>query len=197
MKYYIIAGEASGDLHGSNLIKEIIKLDEQANIRCWGGDMMQTAGADVVKHYRDLAFMGFIEVIKNLPTILNNLKFCKEDIQQFKPDVVVLIDYPGFNLRIAKWAKEQGFKVIYYISPQVWAWKESRVNGIKKYVDKMLVILPFEKEFYRKWDYKVEYIGHPLVQVVEEFSRDSSQVVTKRPVENESKANDNSSKPVI
>jgi len=167
-KYYLIAGEASGDLHGSNLIKEIKRLDANAVIRCWGGDLMQAAGATVVKHYKELAFMGFIEVVKNLPTILSNLKFCKEDIQSFAPDVLVLIDYPGFNLRIAKWAKEAGFKVIYYISPQVWAWKESRVNSIKKHVDKMLVILPFEKEFYKKWDYKVEYIGHPLVQVIEE-----------------------------
>jgi lipid-A-disaccharide synthase len=169
MKYYIIAGEASGDLHGSNLIKELKKLDADANIRCWGGDLMEAAGGTVVKHYRDLAFMGFIEVIKNLPAILNNLKFCKEDIQKFAPDVVVLIDYPGFNLRIAKWAKEQGFRVIYYISPQVWAWKESRVKLIKKVVDKMLVILPFEKEFFAKWDYKVEYVGHPLAQVINDF----------------------------
>ena len=168
MKYYIIAGEASGDLHGSNLIKEVKKLDGAADVRCWGGDMMKAAGADLVKHYKDLAFMGFIEVVKNLPAILNNLKFCKQDVQKFSPDVVVLIDYPGFNLRIAKWAKEKGFKVIYYISPQVWAWKESRVKGIKKWVDKMLVILPFEREFYQRWEYKVEYIGHPLVQVVEE-----------------------------
>jgi len=181
MKYYIIAGEASGDLHGSNLVKELKKLDKEAVIRSWGGDMMQAAGAEVVKHYKDLAFMGFIEVIKNLPTILNNLKFCKEDILQFKPDVVVLIDYPGFNLRIAKWAKEQGFPVIYYISPQVWAWKESRVKGIKKFVDKMLVILPFEKAFYQQWDYKVEYIGHPLVQVVEEFPKEQVQLKTMQP----------------
>jgi lipid-A-disaccharide synthase len=174
MKYYIIAGEASGDLHGSNLIKEIKKLDDSANIRCWGGDMMQAAGGELVKHYKDLAFMGFIEVVKNLPVILSNLKFCKEDIQTFAPDVVVLIDYPGFNLRIAKWAKEKGFKVIYYISPQIWAWKESRVKGIKKWVDKMLVILPFEKEFYHKWDYKVEYVGHPLIQVVEEATQQAS-----------------------
>jgi lipid-A-disaccharide synthase len=169
MKYYIIAGEASGDLHGSNLIKELKKLDADANIRCWGGGLMEAAGGTVVKHYRDLAFMGFIEVIKNLPAIFNNLKFCKEDIQKFAPDVVVLIDYPGFNLRIAKWAKEQGFRVIYYISPQVWAWKESRVKLIKKVVDKMLVILPFEKEFFAKWDYKVEYVGHPLAQVINDF----------------------------
>lgn len=171
MKYYLIAGEASGDLHGSNLVKELKKLDGQADIRSWGGDLMQAAGAVVVKHYRDLAFMGFIEVVKNLPAILRNLKFCKEDILRFQPDVLVLIDYPGFNLRIAKWAKEQGLKVVYYISPQVWAWKEGRVKGIRKYVDKMLVILPFEKAFYQKWNYEVEYIGHPLAQVVEESSR--------------------------
>jgi lipid-A-disaccharide synthase len=169
MKYYIIAGEASGDLHGSNLIKELKKLDVDTDIRCWGGDLMEAAGGKVIKHYRDLAFMGFIEVVKNLPTILANLKFCKQDIQEFQPDVLVLIDYPGFNLRIAKWAKEQGFKVIYYISPQVWAWKESRTRTIKQVVDKMLVILPFEKEFFAKWEYKVEYVGHPLAQVVNEF----------------------------
>lgn len=170
MKYYMIAGEASGDLHGSNLIKELKKQDKAANIRCWGGDDMQAAGGTVVKHYKDLAFMGFAEVIKNLPTILRNIKFCKEDITSFRPDVVVLIDYPGFNLRIARWAKEQGCKVVYYISPQVWAWKESRVKHIRNVVDKMLVILPFEKAFYEtKWDYKVAYIGHPLVQVVDDF----------------------------
>jgi len=169
MKYYLIAGEASGDLHGSNLIKAIKQLDAQADIRCWGGELMEAAGGHVIKHYKDLAFMGFAEVIKNLGTILNNLKFCKEDIDQFHPDVLVLIDYPGFNLRIAKWAKTQGYKVVYYISPQVWAWKESRVKLIKKVVDKMLVILPFETSFFDKWNYKVEYVGHPLVQVVNDF----------------------------
>jgi lipid-A-disaccharide synthase len=168
MKYYIIAGEASGDLHGSNLIKEIKKLDKDAAIRCWGGDLMEAAGGTVVKHYRDLAFMGFVEVVMNLRTIMANLKFCKKDIAAFAPDAVILIDYPGFNLRIAKWAKESGLKVIYYISPQVWAWKESRVKGIRQWVDKMLVILPFEKAFYGGWDYNVDYIGHPLVQVVDE-----------------------------
>lgn len=172
MKYYIIAGEASGDLHGSNLIKEIRKLDEKAIIRCWGGDLMQAAGGNLIKHYKDLAFMGFIEVVMNLRTILSNLRFCKKDIAEFSPDVVVLIDYPGFNLRVAKWAKEKALKVIYYISPQVWAWKESRVKGIRQWVDKMLVILPFEKDFYHKWDYTVEYIGHPLVQVIEEAMRE-------------------------
>lgn len=167
MKYYIIAGEASGDLHGSNLIREIKKLDNIADIRAWGGDLMEYAGAKVVKHYRDLAFMGFIEVIKNIGTIISNLKFCKQDIASFKPDVVILIDYPGFNLRIAEWAKQQGLKVVYYISPQVWAWKESRVKKIRKSVDKMLVILPFEKNFYRKWNFEVEYVGHPLADVVD------------------------------
>ncbi len=174
MKYYIIAGEASGDLHGSNLIKELRKLDNNASIRCWGGDMMETAGAVLVKHYRDLAFMGFTEVIKNLPTILKNISFCKKDILGFQPDVLILVDYPGFNLRIAKWAREQGFKIVYYISPQVWAWKENRVNTIRQCVDKMLVILPFEKEFHQKWNYEVEYVGHPLVEVVDEFNANHS-----------------------
>lgn len=169
MQYYIIAGEASGDLHGSNLIKELRKLDAAANFRCWGGDKMETAGATLVKHYRDLAFMGFVEVIKNLRTIFRNIDLCKKDITANGPDVLILIDYPGFNLRIAKWAKQEGLKVIYYISPQVWAWKENRVKGIKESVDKMLVILPFEKDFYKKWNYEVEYVGHPLVEVVEEF----------------------------
>ena len=169
MQYYIIAGEASGDLHGSNLIKELRKLDAAANIRCWGGDKMEAAGATLVKHYRGLAFMGFVEVIKNLRTIFRNIDLCKKDITANRPDVLILIDYPGFNLRIAKWAKQQGLKVIYYISPQVWAWKENRVKGIKDNVDKMLVILPFEKNFYKKWNYEVEYVGHPLVEVVEEF----------------------------
>jgi lipid-A-disaccharide synthase len=169
MKYYIIAGEASGDLHGSNLVRALKQLDSAAAIRCWGGDKMQAAGATVVKHYRDIAFMGFIEVIKNIRTIFRNLEFCKKDIVQYQPDALVLIDYPGFNLRIAKWAKHQGLKIIYYISPQVWAWKESRVKAIKRDVDKMLVILPFEKSFYQKWNYEVEYVGHPLVSVIDKF----------------------------
>lgn len=193
-RYYIIAGEPSGDLHGSNLIKELKKLDAGAVIRCWGGDLMQAAGGEVVKHYKDLLFMGFVEVLRNLRTILANLKFCKKDIASFQPDVLVLIDYPGFNLRIAKWAKKAGFRVIYYISPQVWAWKASRVKGIKMYVDKMLVILPFEQEFYGKRDYKVEYIGHPLVQVVEEFPRGMRPMITTRSC---SAANGNRKKDVI
>jgi lipid-A-disaccharide synthase len=176
MKYYIIAGEASGDLHGSNLIREIKKLDNIADIRCWGGDLMERAGGKVVKHYRDLAFMGFIEVIKNIGTIMSNLKFCKQDIAQFRPDVVILIDYPGFNLRIAEWAKQKGLKVVYYISPQVWAWKESRVKKIRKSVDRMLVILPFEKNFYRKWNYDVEYVGHPLADVVDSAQNEINPV---------------------
>ncbi len=170
MKYYIIAGEASGDLHGSNLIKELKLLDACANIRCWGGDMMEQAGAQVVKHYKDLAFMGFTEVIMNLSTIFKNLDFCKEDITQFQPNVLVLIDYPGFNLRIAEWAKKTGLKVVYYISPQVWAWKESRVKKMKQCIDKMLVILPFEKDYFKnKWSWNVEYVGHPLVEVIENY----------------------------
>lgn len=168
MKYYLIAGEASGDLHGSNLIKELHTLDANANIRCWGGNLMQDAGATLVKHYRELAFMGFAEVVKNLPTILKNIAACKQDILAYQPDVLVLIDYPGFNLRIASWAKQQGYKVVFYISPQVWAWKENRVKKMKQCIDKMLVILPFEKDYYQnKWNWPVEYVGHPLVEVVE------------------------------
>ena len=183
MRYYIIAGEASGDLHGSNLIKALRRQDEMAEIRAWGGDKMQAAGATLVKHYRDLALMGFLEVIKHLGTILRNIDFCKKDIIAWKPDVLVLIDYPGFNLRIAKWAHEQGIKVVYYISPQVWAWKEGRVKDIKQYVDKMLVILPFEKDFYAKWDYEVIYVGHPLLQVVaEELAEAPVPLYTDKPV---------------
>ncbi len=178
MKYYIIAGEASGDLHGSNLIQELKLLDSTAQIRCWGGNKMQDAGATLVKHYSELAFMGFIEVLKNIRTIFKNLAHCKADISKYQPDVLVLIDYPGFNLRIASWAKQKGLRVIYYISPQVWAWKESRVNGIKKNVDKMLVILPFEKDFYKKWDFEVEYVGHPLVKVVDDFKVSHSHLET-------------------
>lgn len=182
MRYYIIAGEASGDLHGSNLIKELQLLDDGADIRCWGGDKMEATGAILVKHYRELAFMGFVEVIKNLPTILKNIKFCKEDIRVYKPDVLILIDYPGFNLRLVKWAKQQGIKVVFYISPQVWAWKENRVKLIKQYVDKMLVILPFEKEFYQKWNYEVEYVGHPLVKVIDDFRASVTTIKTAEKV---------------
>lgn len=170
MKYYIIAGEASGDLHGSNLIKEIKTLDPTASIKAWGGDLMQQAGASLVKHYRDLAFMGFLEVIKNLPTILQNIRFCKQDIEAWQPDVLVLVDYPGFNLRIAEWAKKNGFKVVYYIAPQVWAWKENRVKKMKLCIDKMFCILPFEKDYFKnKWNWDVTYVGHPLLRVIESF----------------------------
>ena len=163
MKYYIIAGEASGDLHGANLVKAIKEKDSTAKIRCWGGDRMEDAGAELVKHYKDLAFMGFAEVLMNLRTILTNLSFCKKDILAFKPDVIVLIDYPGFNLRITEFAKQKAIKVAYYISPQIWAWKKNRVYGIKKNVDRMLTILPFESDFYDKYDYKTDFVGHPLL----------------------------------
>lgn len=190
MKYYMIAGEASGDLHGSNLIGELKKLDASAQVRCWGGDKMQEAGGDLVRHYRDLAFMGFAEVLMNLRTIFRNLAFCKEDILQFKPDALILIDYPGFNLRIARWAKEHGFKVIYYISPQVWAWKENRVKMMKQCIDKMLVILPFEKDYFRdKWNWNVEYVGHPLVEVIERYRLEAASTRLLR--------NFNSHQPVI
>ena len=167
MKYYIIAGEASGDLHGSNLMNALYKEDADANIRFWGGDLMQKAGGTLVKHYRELAFMGFIEVLFNLKTILGNLKICKNDIAEFKPDVIIFIDYPGFNMRIAKWAKEKNIPTHYYISPQIWAWKENRITDIKKDVDKMYVILPFEKTFYEdKHNFPVEFVGHPLIDAI-------------------------------
>jgi lipid-A-disaccharide synthase len=167
MKYYIIAGEASGDLHGANLMKALYKEDSTADIRFWGGDLMQDVGGVLVKHYRELAFMGFVEVLFHLKTILNNIKICKKDIADFQPDVIVFIDYPGFNLRIAKWAKLEGFKTHYYISPQIWAWKESRITDIKRDIDKMYVILPFEKYFYEdKHHFPVEFVGHPLIDAI-------------------------------
>ena len=169
LKLYVIAGEASGDLHGSNLIKALKQEDGTIEFRCWGGDKMKEEGATVVKHIRDLAFMGFIEVVSNLRTIMQNIRFCKEDILAYKPDLLVLIDYPGFNLRMAEWAKDNGIRVVYYISPQVWAWKQSRVHKIKKCVDKMYVILPFEEEFYARFDYPVEYVGHPLLDAIESY----------------------------
>ena len=169
MKYYVIAGEASGDLHGSNLLKALQQEDPNAQVRCWGGDLMEAAGGELVKHYRDLAFMGFVEVVKNLRTILGNLSFCKEDILKFQPDTLILIDYPGFNMRIAKWAHAQGIRVIYYISPQIWAWNTKRVHQIKAHVDRMLVILPFEAAFYQRYDYKAYFVGHPLLDVVEDY----------------------------
>ncbi len=167
MKLYLIAGEASGDLHGSNLIKALKAQQPDLQCRVWGGELMQAAGGELVKHYRNLAFMGFIEVLKNLRTILRNIAFCKKDILDFRPDALVLIDYPGFNLRIARWAKQQEIKVIYYISPQIWAWHTSRVHDIRRDVDKMLVILPFEVDFYKKYDAEVEFVGHPLLDAVD------------------------------
>ena len=167
MKYYIIAGEASGDLHGSNLMKALYQEDSAADIRFWGGDLMESVGGTLVKHYRELAFMGFIEVVFNLKTILGNIKICKADILKFQPDVIIFIDYPGFNMRIAKWAKEIDIKTHYYISPQIWAWKENRITEIKRDVDKMYVILPFEKDFYEtKHHYPVSFVGHPLIDAI-------------------------------
>jgi lipid-A-disaccharide synthase len=173
MKYYIIAGEASGDLHGSNLMKALKKEDAAADFRIWGGDLMQAAGGDVRKHYRDLAFMGFLEVVKNLRTIFANIRFCKSDILDYQPDVLILIDYPGFNLRIAKWAKANNIRIFYYISPQIWAWHTSRVHNIKKWIDKMFVILPFEQDFYQKYDYKADFVGHPLLDAIAQFEPDT------------------------
>jgi len=167
MRYYIIAGEASGDLHGSNLMKAIFEINSNANIRFWGGDLMQKVGGTLVKHYKDLAFMGFAEVLMNVRTIFKNISFCKEDILQFKPDALILIDYPGFNMRIADFAKKNGIKVYYYISPQIWAWKENRIKKIKRDVDEMFVILPFEKDFYeQKHHFQVKFVGHPLIDAI-------------------------------
>ena len=170
MKYYIIAGEASGDLHASNLMKSLLKKDSQAEFRFWGGDLMTAvAGFEPVKHYRELAFMGFLEVAKNLGTILKNIKYCKKDLQHYQPDVLILVDYPGFNLRIAEFAKSLGIKVVYYISPQLWAWKEGRVEKIRKFVDEMLVILPFEKDFYKKHNVEAHFVGHPLLDAISDL----------------------------
>ncbi|NPA09453.1 MAG: lipid-A-disaccharide synthase [Chlorobi bacterium] len=179
MKYYIIAGEASGDLHGSNLMKALKQKDSTAEFRFWGGDLMAQQGGTLVKHYRDLAFMGFLEVAMNLRTILNNIKFCKEDIKNNRPDVLILVDYPGFNLRIAKFAKELGIKVVYYISPQLWAWKEGRVEIIKKYVDEMMVILPFEEDFYTKHGVDSHFVGHPLLDAISTLQNVDVEVFKK------------------
>jgi len=171
MKYYIISGEASGDLHASNLMRHLKQKDAEMNVRAWGGDLMEAQGATLVKHYKDLAFMGFLEVILNLKIILGNLKLCKNDILEFQPDALILVDYPGFNMRIAKFAKQHNIPVYYYISPQVWAWKKNRVFDIKKYVTKLYSILPFEKEFYAQYDYEVEYLGHPLLDAVSSYKK--------------------------
>jgi lipid-A-disaccharide synthase len=176
MKYYIVAGEASGDLHASNLIKAIRGKDPDADFRGWGGDLMEAEGCDLVKHYRDLAFMGFWEVFKNLTTVLRNINICKVDIMLYEPDVLILIDYPGFNLRIAEFAKEQNIRVVYYIAPQVWAWKKGRVKKIKANVDDLLVILPFEEAFYAKYDYQVHFVGNPLLDAMAQFDGQSDTV---------------------
>ncbi len=163
MRYFIIAGEQSGDLHGSNLVRELLTADKRAEIFCWGGDLMESAGATLLVHYRKLAFMGFTGVLKNLGAIARNIKLCKLQITEYKPDVVIFIDYPGFNLRIAEYAKKSGFKTFYYISPKLWAWNESRIIKIKKYIDRMFIIFPFEVEFYKKHGIDVEYQGNPLI----------------------------------
>ena len=166
MKYYIIAGERSGDMHAASLMTELKKQDSEATFRFWGGDMMQEAGGELVRHYKDMAFMGFLEAAANTMKIVQFMRQCKADILQYQPDVVILVDYAGFNMRIAKFAKEQGLKVFYYISPKIWAWNQGRVHSIKKLVDRMFVILPFEQEFYGKFEYKVDYIGNPIVDTV-------------------------------
>jgi lipid-A-disaccharide synthase len=170
MKYYIIAGEASGDLHAANLMKEIKIQDSKAEFRFWGGDLMKEQGGEIVKHYKETAFMGFYDVIKNLGQISKNLKMCKNDILKFNPDVIIHVDYPGFNLRIAEFVHEKGYKVYYYISPKIWAWKQSRVHKIKKFVDKLFIIFPFEIEFYKKFDYQVEFVGNPLLDALSQKS---------------------------
>jgi lipid-A-disaccharide synthase len=167
MKYFIVAGEPSGDLHGSNLIRELIKADPYAEVYCWGGELMEQAGGSLMMHYRKLAIMGFANILFNLRTIAKNLALCKKQITSLNPDVVILIDFPGFNLRIARFGKSAGIKVFYYISPKIWAWNESRIKKIKRYVDRMFIIFPFEVEFYRKHDYIVEYYGNPLVDEIE------------------------------
>lgn len=178
-KIFIIAGEPSGDLHGANLVKSIVKKDDSVTIQCWGGDKMAAAGAVVLKHVNELAFMGFIEVIANLAKIIANFETCKKQIASFNPDAVVLIDYPGFNLRMAKHIHKMGIPVVYYISPQLWAWKESRVTQVKKYVDHMFVILPFEKEFYSKHGIKAEFVGHPLLDEIKEMKFDRKAFLEK------------------
>ncbi|HZW63072.1 MAG TPA: lipid-A-disaccharide synthase [Flavobacteriaceae bacterium] len=189
MKYYIIAGEASGDLHGANLMKALINKDVDAEFKFWGGDLMQDVSNNLVKHYKELAFMGFYEVVMNLRTIFKNIQFCKEDIKAFNPDTVIFIDYPGFNLRIAKWAKQNGYNTQYYISPQLWAWKESRIKQIKRDIDQMYVILPFEKDFYeKKHRFPVHFVGHPLIDAiaqkeqVDEYSFRAANELNEKPI---------------
>ncbi len=171
MRYYLIAGEASGDLHGSNLMKELAATDSSAQFRYFGGDLMQAVGGNLVKHYREMAFMGFLDVLLNIRTIKRNMELCKKDLIEFQPDVLILIDYPGFNLRIAKFAKQNNIKVFYYISPKLWAWKEHRVKKVKIYVDEMFTIFPFETEFYKKHNFKVNYVGNPLMDSIAYYKK--------------------------
>ena len=180
MKYYIIAGEASGDLHASNLIAEIKKKDPKAEFRGFGGDLMKREGLDLVKHYQTMAFMGFVEVAVNLRKVLGNIALCKKDLAVYNPDAVILVDYPGFNFRIADFAHQQGFKVFYYISPQLWAWKRRRVRKIQKSVDKMLVILPFEEEFYKRYGVDVTYVGNPLLDELAKFGNGNRSIFLRR-----------------
>ena len=189
MKYYIISGEASGDLHASNLMKALLKKDVNAQFRFWGGDLMQHVGGTLVKHYKELAFMGFLEVVMNLRTIAKNIAFAKRDIKAFNPDVIIFIDYPGFNLRIAKWAKALHYKTHYYISPQIWAWKENRIKAIKRDLDEMYVILPFEKDFYEnKHHFPVHFVGHPLIDAisnrkqVDEYEFRAAHQLSEKPI---------------
>jgi lipid-A-disaccharide synthase len=172
MRYYIIAGERSGDLHGANLVRELHRKDPSAEIRCWGGDAMEQAGAELVVHYRDLAFMGFLEVARNLLTIRRLMQKCKKDLLSFTPDVLILIDYPGFNMRMAKFASQNHIPVHYYISPKIWAWNQGRARQIRAHVDRMYVILPFEEAFYRRFDFEVTYVGNPLLDAIRSFQAD-------------------------
>jgi lipid-A-disaccharide synthase len=175
MKYYIVAGEASGDVHGANLIKSIKKEDPKAEIRAWGGDLMRNQGADLVKHYKDTAYMGIFEVLMNLKKILGFIKECKQDILNYNPDAVILIDYPGFNFKIAKFAHEKNYKTLYYIAPKIWAWKTGRIKRIKAFVDRVYSILPFEKAFYQKYDYeKLDYVGNPILDNIELYKSNSN-----------------------
>ena len=176
MKYYLIAGEASGDLHGSNLIKEIKKIDTNAEFRCWGGDLIKKeSNNELVKHYKTYSYMGFLEVILNIFTILNNYFFCKKDILKYNPDAIIYIDFPGFNLPIAGWAKKNNFINHFYISPQIWAWKENRIKKIKKFIDKMYVILPFEKDYYKERGFDADYVGHPLLDEIKKSENEISK----------------------
>lgn len=175
MKYYLIAGEASGDLHASNLMKALKEADNQAEFRFWGGELMQSVGGTLVKHYKETAFMGFIPVLIHLPDIIRHLRLCKKDLLDWRPDVVILVDYPGFNLKIAEFAKRNGIRTFYYISPKIWAWKEGRIKNIKRDIDEMFSILPFEVDFYNRHHYPIHYVGNPCVDAVNTFRTDYEQ----------------------